>query len=60
TWWVGPINRGQISPCSPSEQFLAQREGLDSRPKLDGWSEKSSGTVLADGTFLQVHRIATK
>ncbi|MCI48475.1 hypothetical protein A2U01_0069718, partial [Trifolium medium] len=33
-WWVDPINRGQISPSSPSEQFLAQREGLDSRPNL--------------------------
>ncbi|MCI42881.1 hypothetical protein A2U01_0064118, partial [Trifolium medium] len=46
-WWVGPINKGQISPCSPSEKSLAQRECLDSRLKLDGWSEKPSGMVLA-------------
>ncbi|MCI67219.1 hypothetical protein A2U01_0088477, partial [Trifolium medium] len=49
---VGPINRGQISP---SEQSLAQRTYLDSKPKLAGWSEEPSRMVLAQrGTLLQV------
>ncbi|MCI78957.1 hypothetical protein A2U01_0100228, partial [Trifolium medium] len=44
---VGPINRGQIIPRSPSEQSLAQRAYVFCNLKLPGWSEEPSDMVLA-------------
>ncbi|MCI22757.1 hypothetical protein A2U01_0043933, partial [Trifolium medium] len=55
-WWVDPINKGQISPCSPSEQSLTQRACLDNNLKLDGWSEEPSGIVFAKRDFARPAR----
>ncbi|MCI76581.1 hypothetical protein A2U01_0097851, partial [Trifolium medium] len=41
-----PINRGQISPRSPSEQSFAQRAHIFSNLKLPGWSEEASDWSL--------------
>ncbi|MCI66318.1 hypothetical protein A2U01_0087576, partial [Trifolium medium] len=34
-------------PRSPSEQSLTQRASLVNFPKVSGWSEETSGMVLA-------------
>ncbi|MCI42195.1 hypothetical protein A2U01_0063431, partial [Trifolium medium] len=44
---VDPVNRGQLSPCSPSEKSLAQRDRNCRNPRVPGWSEEASDMALA-------------